>query len=286
MLANPLSMRSPWEPECCTLVDRRMDDYLDTNRQLWDAWVKAHVDSDFYDVAAFKAGATSLQAVEREELTDVRGKTLLHLQCHFGMDTLSWAREGALVTGVDFSPDAIRLARALAEETGLAAAFIESDVYGLPEKLNAQFDIVFTSYGVLIWLPDLDHWAQVVAHFLKPGGTFYIVEFHPILEVFDEPEGDLRRSYFPTPEPTLWHSDGSYGAPNAEISLASYQWAHPLGEVVTALVQAGLRIEYLHEFPYSLFDCFPYLEEHAPGRYGLKGRPNTIPLVFSLRATR
>src|SRR5947209_740824 len=165
-----------------------MDEYMATNRKLWDAWTKIHLDSEFYDVASFRNGERPIRIrdYEREEIGEVAGRSLLHLQCHFGLDTLSWARLGAEVTGADFSGRAIELARSLAGELGLPARFVHSDVYSLPANLQGEFDIVFTSYGVLYWLPDLSRWAEVVAHFLKPGGVFYVVEYHPFSQVFDD----------------------------------------------------------------------------------------------------
>ena len=161
-----------------------MDEYTQANRRHWDEIVPIHAGSEFYDVGSFKAGKSKLKPVELEELGDVRGKTMLHLQCHFGLDTLSWAREGAIVTGADFSGQAIETARALAAETGVEARFVVSDLYALPENLEGQFDIVFTSYGAIYWLPDIRRWAQIAAHFVRPGGTFYIVEFHPFAWVY------------------------------------------------------------------------------------------------------
>jgi len=148
-----------------------MREYFEANRRHWDEVVPIHVASDLYDVTAFKVGKSRLKPVEREELTDVRGKTLLHLQCHFGLDTLSWAREGAIVTGVDFSLPAIEAARSLAAECRLEARFIPSDIYSLSDKLSEEFDIVFTSYGAICWLPDISRWAQVVERFVRQGGT-------------------------------------------------------------------------------------------------------------------
>src|SRR5690349_4103733 len=157
-----------------------------SNERLWDAWTKVHAEGEFYDVAGFREGGVRIRPYEIEALGDVTGKSLLHLQCHFGLDTLSWARLGATVTGVDFSEDAIAYARTLAAELDIPATFVCSDIYHLPEALDGQFDIVFTSYGVLSYLGDLGAWGQVIAHFLKPGGTFYIVEFHPFAESFEE----------------------------------------------------------------------------------------------------
>src|SRR5512147_3253183 len=144
---------------------RTMEDYLNSNQQLWNEWTGLHEQSPFYNVVGFKAGASTLRPIERQELTDVAGKTLLHLQCHFGLDTLSWARAGALATGVDLSDESIALARALSSELGIPATFVCSDILELPQALAGQFDIVFTSYGVLNWLHDLKSWAAVVAHF-------------------------------------------------------------------------------------------------------------------------
>ena len=177
-----------------------MDEFLKSNKELWNAWTRMHVKSKFYDVEGFKAGRSSLDKIELE-LGEVRGKSLLHLQCHFGMTTLSWARVGARGTGADFSDEAIREANELAISTGLKANFVCSNIYDLPNALSGQFDFVFTSHGVLGWLPDLNAWGQVIAHFLKPGGTFYVVEAHPTAYIFDEENpSDLlvRYSYFHT----------------------------------------------------------------------------------------
>ena len=157
-----------------------------SNQRLWDAWTKVHAEGQFYDVAGFRQGGLRVRPYEIAALGDVTGKSLLHLQCHFGLDTLSWARLGARVTGVDFSPAAIRLARELAADIGIPEArFVESNVYQLPVRLGDEFDIVYTSRGVLGWLPDIRGWARVVARFVKPGGRFYISEIHPVLQVFE-----------------------------------------------------------------------------------------------------
>jgi 2-polyprenyl-3-methyl-5-hydroxy-6-metoxy-1,4-benzoquinol methylase len=162
-----------------------VNEYIKYNENLWNHWTDLHAKSEWYDLEGFKAGRLSLGDIEREVLGDVAGKSLLHLQCHFGLDTLSWARLGARVTGVDFSEKAISLARALGSELEIPATFVRSNIYDLPDNLSGQFDIVFTSYGVLWWLPDIKEWAKVVAHFLRPGGTFLLVEFHPLASVFD-----------------------------------------------------------------------------------------------------
>ena len=261
------------------------EDLLTSNRELWDAWTDINAGSDFYDLEAFRAGASSLKPVELEELGDVRGKTLLHLQCHFGLDTLSWARQGARVTGMDFSPAAIELARSLAAELDLPAHFVASDIYDLPNRLDGEFDVVFTSYGVIDWLHDLDTWGRIAASFLKPGGTFYMVEFHPLALTFDDDGRPFHHSYFPSSKPIRTVESGSYADPGAELIHVSYAWSHSLGEIVTALAAAGLRIEYLHEFPYSPYDCFGFTTETEPGKAVIPGFEDKAPLLFSLKAS-
>jgi SAM-dependent methyltransferase len=243
-----------------------------------------------YDVAGFKAGKCTLDRIELEEVGDVAGRKLLHLQCHFGQDSMSWARLGARVTGVDFSPKAIDLARSLAGELALDARFICADVYDLPAVLAGEFDIVFTSLGVLCWLRDLGEWARIVSRFLKSGGTFYLRESHPVVNAFDNSRAarglDVRHSYFHRPEPARWEPEGSYADPNAAVSHPSFEWTHSLSDVLNALLGAGLRLDFVHEFPYSSHDHFPFMEQGADGRWRIRGKPDTIPLMFSVKATK
>lgn len=262
------------------------DDFLDANKKLWDAWTSINARSDFYDVDAFRAGAESLQPVELEELGEVRGKTLLHLQCHFGLDTLSWARRGARATGVDFSPEAIRLARTLAAELEIEARFVCSNLYDLPQVLDERFDVVFTSYGVIEWLRDLTAWGRLVASYLRPGGTFYMVEFHPVALTAGDGGEMFHHPYFPSAEPIRTVESGSYADPDAELTRVSYAWNHTLGEVVTALAAAGLELEYLHELPYSPYDCFEFTHEAEPGKAAIPGLEGKVPMLFSIRARR
>jgi SAM-dependent methyltransferase len=267
-----------------------MDHFLRANQQHWDELVPIHAKSRFYDLAGFKAGATSLMRVEREEMVDVAGKSLLHLQCHFGMDTLSWARLGAHVTGADFSEPAIALARALGAELGIEARFVCANLYDLPDVLDDRFDVVYTSYGVLCWLPDLTRWARIVAHYLRPGGLFYIVEQHPLIDIFDDEKDtvDLRVAYpyFHKAEPLEWVSDGSYADAEARIEhQATFEWIHPMGDIVNALISAGLRIDFLHEFPFLEYERFPFMERGADGYWRIQGREQSVPLLFSLKAT-
>jgi ubiquinone/menaquinone biosynthesis C-methylase UbiE len=267
-------------------------EYMDTNRSHWDEVVDVHVRSEFYDVAAFKAGRSKLKPVELAELGDVRGKTLLHLQCHFGMDTLSWARnEGAIVTGVDFSEPAVEQARALAAELRIDARFIHSNVYDLPGVLDERFDVVFTSYGVLGWLPDVRRWAHVAAHFVRPGGTFYIAEFHPFAQVFDETPGVdelyVKYPYFETPEPFRDDGGRDYAEPTAPLEHTTTYWfPHSLGDVVSSLIDAGLRIEHLHEFPFSTYQFLPFTAHTHDGSVRLTKHDGSVPLLYSIKATK
>lgn len=267
-----------------------MDEYTRANRVNWNAWTQINAASAMYDVAGFKAGKLSLRSVEREELGDVAGKSLLHLQCHFGLDTLSWARLGARVTGVDFADEAIGLARSLAEETGLAARFICSDLYALPDLLDEQFDIVFTSYGVLFWLRDLTRWAAIAARYLKPGGIFYIAEMHPFANVFDSDDGvtELRPRWPYSHEagPVPNETQGTYANPQADFQATEYCWSFGLGEVITALIEAGLALEWVHEFPFSGEKHSPLQVQGEGGLWRWANPANTIPLLFSIRARK
>jgi SAM-dependent methyltransferase len=268
-----------------------MDDYKRANLALWNEWTEIHAKSEFYDLEGFKAGNTSLNAFEIEELGEVAGKSLLHLQCHFGLDTMSWARLGAKATGVDFSDQAIELANSINDELELDANFICSDIYELPDVLSGRFDIVYTSNGILAWLPDLKSWAKVIARFLKPGGTFYMAEFHPFAYVFDDrdeaTELRVHYPYFHPQEPLVIDVEGTYADRSAAVSQpVSYEWDHSLSEVLNALISVGLRIESINEYPFSLYPMFPSLmEKGADGLWRLKESDGAIPLMFSLKAT-
>jgi SAM-dependent methyltransferase len=266
--------------------------FLAANRDLWDRWTEIHESSAFYDLDGFRRGGVRIADHEIEEIGPVAGRSLLHLQCHFGMDTLSWARLGATVTGVDFSPKAIALARSLAADLGLDARFVESDIYRLPEVLDETFDLVYTSNGVLGWLPDIRGWARVVARFVRPGGRFYILEGHPVAMVFDDEgvaagELRLRYPYWEHPEPIVLEPVGSYADRTADVGgRTEYGWDHALGEVVTALVEAGLRIEALREYPFLNWEA-PFLVKADDGTWRLPpDARGELPLMFSILATK
>jgi len=263
---------------------------METNRRHWDEVVPIHVASADYDVAAFKAGRTSLRSLELAEVGDVRGKTLLHLQCHFGVDTLSWARKGARVTGIDFSAPAIAAARQLATETGIDAAFIESNIYDLPANLGGEFEVVFTSIGVLCWLPDVPRWARIAASYVRPGGFFYILDGHPMAHALDDeaPPGELRLRYpYFQDIPMFFDADGTYADPTAKLeNRNTVEFNHPLGEVVTSLIDAGLRIEFLHEFPFAHYQALLGLTPGDDGLYRPPAGEVLVPHLFSIKATK
>jgi SAM-dependent methyltransferase len=268
-----------------------MNQHFDDNRRLWDQLTAINAKSPMYDMDAFKRGQSTLDPVEIAELGDVRGKSILHLQCHFGQDTMSLARMGALVTGVDFSGEAIRLAKSLSTELNIPAEFICCNIYDLPKHLDKQFDIVFTSAGVLCWINDLTAWAQLIDRYLKLDGTFYIREFHPVADVFDnETAAGLaaRHSYFHKDEPMVFSADGSYSDHDAkfETPCTSSEWHHPLADVVNALLAVNFKLEFLHEFPYCSYDCFPFLEKGTDGRWRFPGGKELIPLMYSIKAVK
>jgi SAM-dependent methyltransferase len=264
-----------------------MDDYLQANRALWDLWTDEHEASPFYDLAGFRAGKDRLHSIELSELGDVAGKSLLHLQCHFGMDTLAWARRGAVVTGIDISPKSIALAQSLSRELEVPARFICSNIYDLAASLASEFDIVFTSYGVLHWLSDLERWAEIIARFLKPHGVFYIVDDHPFFRALttnDKQELLVSNAYFPSKTPDRVEMAGSYATEAIGEKRTFFIWNHPLGELIDSIMGAGLTIEYLREFPYAARAKFPFMEQGADGWWRLPERFKPIPFLFSLRA--
>jgi SAM-dependent methyltransferase len=273
-----------------------LDEFLKANLASWDEAVALHVASGLYDVEGFKAGRSSLSALELEELGPLvhEGTSLLHLQCHFGLDTLSWARRGAVVTGADFSGEGIAAARALADAVGLSAraTFVRSDIAGLPGALHGAFDVVYTSWGALIWLADLERWAEVVAHFLKPGGVFYIAEFHPYAYLLAEDSTpDAQRvayPYFQHGTPLRFDEDGDYADPTAkQRNTVTFEWNHGFAEIIDPLLRRGLRLEFLHELPFTIPGLpFPFLERCEDGLLRVKGHHDDVPLSFSLLMTK
>lgn len=261
---------------------------MNTNKELWDKLAKIHHDSEFYDVQGFLEGKQTLDPIELEELPDLKGKTLLHLMYHFGMDTLALARLGAKATGVDFSEEAIELAISLAETAGIDARFVCANVYDAAKALKEQFDVVFTSGGVLTWLPDLERWAEVVSSCLKPKGVFYIREFHPFAYIFDDEAEQLqvRFPYFQGNEPMEFEAEGTYADREAKTGMMkTSEWNHPISRIINALTKPGLRIDFFNEFNSTSYKAFPFLVEED-GRWYLPENKDLIPMTFSIKATK
>jgi SAM-dependent methyltransferase len=271
-----------------------MDPRLETNRAWWDERVPFHLASDFYDVDAFRAGASTLRPFEVDEVGSVEGKRLAHLQCHFGLDSLSWARAGASVVGLDFSAPAVDAANALATDLALDARFVGSDVYDAATALGGErFDVVYTGLGALNWLPDLPRWAECVASLLDVGGFLYVSEFHPITFAFADEEMKIELDYFHNPEGIAFDGEeGTYADLEAKTTHnVTREWAYSLADVIQAILGAGLRLELFHEHDYTLFPRFPHLvaDPDALGAGQLYRQPAgepRMPLMYSLRARR
>ncbi len=263
-----------------------MKDYIKTNKELWNKKTAIHIHSAFYDNEAFIKGKTSLKEIELALLGKVRGKKILHLQCHFGQDTLSLARMGAHVTGIDLSDSAIQQAEHLAKVLNLEEQthFICCDVNELDQHLKEEFDIVFTSYGTIGWLPKIDKWGALIAHFLKPKGQFIFVEFHPVLWMLDDDFKELAYPYFNI---KVFHEEytSSYTDGAAHEPIMGYSWNHPLSEVFDVLLKNNLRMEAFQEYDYSPYACFPNIIKKEKG-YQIKGLEGKLPIVYSLVARK
>ena len=261
------------------------EDYRAVNRNSWNQRTAVHIDSEFYDNKSFIAGRNSLKNIELKLLGNVEGKRILHLQCHFGQDSISLPRLGAVVTGVDLSDKAIIEARALAKTVGVDCRFICSDLFELPDQLNETFDVVFTTYGTIAWLPDLDKWASIVSRFLKPGGQFVFVEFHPVVWMFDDDLKEVAYSYFQA-DPIVEIEAGTYANKEANINQKCITWNHGIGEVVTALLKQNIQIKSLEEFDYANYPALANAEEFEPGKYRVKHFGNKIPLLYAIEGQK
>ncbi|MFJ3702793.1 MULTISPECIES: bifunctional 2-polyprenyl-6-hydroxyphenol methylase/3-demethylubiquinol 3-O-methyltransferase UbiG [unclassified Streptomyces] len=271
---------------------RTPDDWHEINRARWDERVPIHAAADFYGLDAFLAGRDALRDFELAEVGDVTGRTLLHLQCHIGLDTLSWARHGAArVVGLDFSEPAVGTARGLARSLELPperAAFVAADVYDAAQAVpDSAYDIVYTGLGALNWLPDITRWAEVAASVVAPGGFLYLAEFHPLTDCLDDETGSkVTYDYF-SREAWVDDSPGTYADRDAvTVHNRSVEWQHPVGEVVSALAAAGLRIEFLHEHDASLFPRYQVLERGEDGYHRFPPDRPRIPMMYSVKASR
>lgn len=261
-------------------MNNSMKRMTQSNKRGWDELAKTHYQT--YDIDKLLSGAPLLNQVIRDEVGDVKGKSLVHLLCHIGTDTLSWALLGAQVTGIDISSQSLKYARQIAEKMDIDAQFIESDVMEVMGKVQQKFDIVFSSTGVLCWLPDIQIYADTARNLLKEDGFFYIFDGHPFRNLLIDETGSvssdrIQGNYF---RKTVWEYDqmGDYTDPDLLVPMRSYEWDWTLGEVVTAFCDAGMRIEFLHEFPQYFYSGYtPYdVVDNKIERY---------PCTFSMKAT-
>ncbi|MFN0276439.1 MAG: class I SAM-dependent methyltransferase [Chitinophagales bacterium] len=262
------------------------EDYAEINRKLWDKRTGIHFESDFYGVEKFLLGEEILNSIETDLLGDVKNKALLHLQCHFGMDTLALARKGAIVTGIDLSEAAISKANELRKKMNLHADFICCNVYDTLLHTQKKFDIVFTSYGVIGWLPDLTLWAKVISKALQPGGVFVMAEFHPVVWMFNNEFNNIEYSYF-NKQAIVETEQGTYAERHADIpENTSVTWNHGISEVLSALLHQGLEIEIFLEYDYSPYSCFNNSVEVAKNRFQIAGMEGKLPMVYALKARK
>ncbi|TAJ86757.1 bifunctional 2-polyprenyl-6-hydroxyphenol methylase/3-demethylubiquinol 3-O-methyltransferase UbiG [Reyranella sp.] len=270
-------------------------DWRAINRANWDERVDVHLKAPGYDLAPLRAGRGKLNAIEEAELGDVRGLEVLHLQCHFGADTLCLAQRGAMVTGLDFSEPAIAAARSLADDLGLAdrVRFICADLYDAPSAVGraASFDLVYVTWGATCWLPDIKRWAAIVAQFLKPGGRLYYADGHPSAYVFDNETklADGMPGYFAPyfqREPLVMNDGFDYADPDARlVNATNVSWMHPLSGIVGGLIEAGLSLDWLHEHAQVPWQMFQVLVKRDDGDWHWPDK-QWLPLALSLQASR
>lgn len=262
-----------------------MEDYkkfFDANQKLWDARVQPHLGSKMYEMESFRKGRSSLTEIETTTLGDFSDKDILHLQCHFGQDSLSFSRQGAgRVVGVDISEKAINTAKNLAQELDLDAQFICSNVYDIGKI--GEFDIIFSTYGAIPWLPDLNKWASIINDNLKCGGTFYFCEFHPTLYLLDFDSKEIAYDYFTSKEPITEIAEGTYADSTADIKMTEYSWNHAASEIITPLLAQGLQLTKFQEYDWSPYDCFPNMLKVGANKYRMDLNirfPHLLEMVF------
>ena len=260
-------------------------DYLKLNKEGWNKRTAAHLNGAFYEIDAFKKGKTSLKHIELGLLGDIRGKDILHLQCHFGQDSLSLARMGANVTGVDMSDKGIEAAEALRDELGLKAEFICCNVLELQKHLDRKFDMIFATYGIVGWHPEFDSWAKVASHFLRSGGELLLAEFHPMAWMFDPKFEYIMYPYFNTE--TFHEQIGySYGSEKQFIDAMDVSWNHPMCDIISALIDSGLTISHFKEYNYTPYDLFHDSKEVKPEQFIPQNQKGRIALTYSIKATK
>jgi SAM-dependent methyltransferase len=258
----------------------KFEKYIETNKKAWNTKTPVHLRSAFYNNEEFKKGKTSLKSIELDAIGEVKGKSLLHLQCHFGQDSISLARMGAKVTAVDFCAVAIAEAKSISKEINTDVRFLENDVLSL--DLKEEFDIIFSSYGAIGWLPELNKWGATVSKHLKKGGTFLLTEFHPFIDLLDENQYD----YFYKEEPDIELENGTYTDGGENLKIRTCWWNHSLTDIFTALESNGLKLKFFQEFDFSPY-CLRGMTEKSEGKFVLEKRINQkLPYVFNLKATK
>ncbi len=266
----------------------------DANLANWDERVAIHFDSPMYreHLDDLRAGGHCLSATHVELVGDVVGKRLIHLQCHMGMETLSWARLGAEAVGVDFAPSAIEVGRRLADELALPAEFVCCNVYDTPEHVAGKFDVVFVSVGALCWLPDVRRWARLVAGLLKPAGLLYVNESHPFGDIFDDADDGrglaIKYPYFADGKPLRFDEPGTYADRDAKTEHnTTYDWAHPISEVINSVIAAGLTLERFDEIAECVWPRFKLMKQVTPNLFELPEPMNrAIPHMYTLVARK
>jgi SAM-dependent methyltransferase len=281
--------------------DSTTDDHgeeLATNLANWEERVPLHLvaygtDEFVADPAAISGVVATDAEALRPHLPEggIEGLELLHLQCHIGTDTLSWARLGATVTGVDFSPAALEAATALAERAGLPARFVEADAMHASDVVHERFDVVYTSIGTITWLPDLGAWARSISRLLKPGGVFYLRDGHPMLYTLDEDREDgelvVRYPYFGTGTATRWDDASDYADREARLhNETTFEWPHSIAEILTSLLSAGLTIVAFDEQRTLPWQALPSMIAVQPGdgtgEWVLPTAPERLPLTYTV----
>ncbi len=267
---------------------KKFKEHFDVNKIMWDSRVETHVKSDFYQVENFLKGKDMIEKMTLEGLGDVKGKSILHLQCHFGQDSLSLARMGAKITALDFSGEALKKGRAYNEKLGLDVRFVEANVYDIRDHIEGQFDIVFASFGAICWLPDLVAYAEIINHYLKPGGHYVLAEFHPTLYLFDFDKQKIGYDYFEKPnmEPEEDNDEGTYTDGGEQMPSRSFFWPHSLQEIFTAFISQKLSIESFKEYHYSPWNCFPNMKETGERQYVYGDFGVKIPHTFVLKVRK
>ena len=276
-------------------VEIAWDDASAANKRNWNDRAALHEQA--YGLDAFRRDPDHISGVVRDDLpvltqhlpVGLAGRDLLHLQCHIGTDTISWARLSAHVTGLDFSPASLDVARQLAKETDITATWVESDVLKARAAVDGDFDIVYTSIGTIIWLNDLDVWAAQIAQLLRPGGVFFIRDGHPMMYAIDEdaPGLQLRWGYFPTGLAQTWDDDGTYAGDGKVSNSRTYEWPHSISEIIGSLLRAGLTIERFDEGQTLPWRFSPRMEELSDGNYAWpETERHIVPCTFTIVARK